>query len=564
VRAREQHTHRQLSEVAGDRSRTRAERREARANLEQVLSVQHGAKQDLYWFASLLRSMERVREIGWVIAAGSTWAERTVKRGDEAAITDWLTGTIPFLERLFTVRAEVATTLLDGDRYPPDAGRLSAAQQALQAHLQECDQVLQLLVDRRSDCSPDELLGGLEWHYALAHGDAGRVDLRERIVARLGAALDPLIRSATRTAVAGMGDAALLHEVMRERGRSILQRLAVLDVLCLQEHAIGAPGGDDIEFRRMSAAAPTIGAREFEVLYEWSTAQYPGLTHENALAPNVKLAGNELGSFSAFLDARWRTNDWYWGRMDAVPTLLAILQGVSDDDLLERDPLVAQVRERQGQIWTEAEARLAAVERTVRPGSPPPTAKTWAVGLETLQAPGSTSLVRAAKQVAQAAASVGGAAMGPSAPPVSGLLRSLATFGAGRWARPKGWPHGTAKDGPPSPDGVGESKPLGGLAAALLALFAVALAATVAGAVYAINDRVWSFVPGIGVGVMASLLVVGFGVVVAWGSPSATRTRVLWLLAGAAIASLVWGVGLGWGPTWWHGVSRAWEAATPF
>jgi hypothetical protein len=39
----------------------------------------------------------------------------------------------------------------------------------------------------------------------------------------------------------------------------------------------------------------------------------------------VKLAGNELANFSAFLRPEWRANDWLWGRLDAVPTLVDIL-----------------------------------------------------------------------------------------------------------------------------------------------------------------------------------------------------------------------------------------------
>ena len=40
---------------------------------------------------------------------------------------------------------------------------------------------------------------------------------------------------------------------------------------------------------------------------------------------NQKLAGNELKNFSAFLNERWRRNDWMWGRLDAVPTLVEML-----------------------------------------------------------------------------------------------------------------------------------------------------------------------------------------------------------------------------------------------
>ena len=43
------------------------------------------------------------------------------------------------------------------------------------------------------------------------------------------------------------------------------------------------------------------------------------------IPPDHKLAGNELKNFSAFLRRRWRENDWMWGRLDAVPTLVDLL-----------------------------------------------------------------------------------------------------------------------------------------------------------------------------------------------------------------------------------------------
>ena len=38
-----------------------------------------------------------------------------------------------------------------------------------------------------------------------------------------------------------------------------------------------------------------------------------------------KLAGNQLSNFGAFLSARWRLNDWIWGRLDASASLVDVL-----------------------------------------------------------------------------------------------------------------------------------------------------------------------------------------------------------------------------------------------
>jgi Protein of unknown function (DUF3376) len=38
-----------------------------------------------------------------------------------------------------------------------------------------------------------------------------------------------------------------------------------------------------------------------------------------------KLAGNQLNNFAAFISARWRHNDWTWGRLDAARSLVELL-----------------------------------------------------------------------------------------------------------------------------------------------------------------------------------------------------------------------------------------------
>lgn len=43
------------------------------------------------------------------------------------------------------------------------------------------------------------------------------------------------------------------------------------------------------------------------------------------LTVDEKLAGNQLANFGAFLRARWRQNDWIWGRLDAARSLVDIV-----------------------------------------------------------------------------------------------------------------------------------------------------------------------------------------------------------------------------------------------
>ncbi|MGW8779154.1 patatin-like protein [Streptomyces sp. NPDC055796] len=39
----------------------------------------------------------------------------------------------------------------------------------------------------------------------------------------------------------------------------------------------------------------------------------------------VKLSGNQLNNFAAFLSARWRVSDWTWGRLDAAASLVSVV-----------------------------------------------------------------------------------------------------------------------------------------------------------------------------------------------------------------------------------------------
>jgi predicted acylesterase/phospholipase RssA len=49
---------------------------------------------------------------------------------------------------------------------------------------------------------------------------------------------------------------------------------------------------------------------------------------------DLKLSGNQLSNFAAFLSARWRHTDWTWGRLDAVPSLVEL--AAADQSRLER------------------------------------------------------------------------------------------------------------------------------------------------------------------------------------------------------------------------------------
>jgi hypothetical protein len=127
----------------------------------------------------------------------------------------------------------------------------------------------------------------------------------------------------------------------------------------MPEFVYGAPGERAIEFRRMSAANSTPLAQELTSLRAHPLAKtWPPDSDE--VPVKLKLAGNELMNFASFLRPEWRANDWMWGRLDAVRTLVDLLNpvdrtleptsAVAIEAIAARDALVAA---RQTQILRE-------------------------------------------------------------------------------------------------------------------------------------------------------------------------------------------------------------------
>jgi patatin-related protein len=134
--------------------------------------------------------------------------------------------------------------------------------------------------------------------------------------------------------VAGV-EGALLDAVLAD-GPVDLTTLGALEVVCFPEFVAGAPGQRRIDFVRLSAGNRTPVAGWFAALVRaaedqhlsWTppvTAPAPVVDGPQGIPVEVKLAGNELANFAAFLRPSWRANDWMWGRLDAVPTLVDLL-----------------------------------------------------------------------------------------------------------------------------------------------------------------------------------------------------------------------------------------------
>lgn len=302
------------------------------------------AKEALYRLRSVVTLLRRYQRLAWVIAASrSALHDDNRLRSAEQALTavEELALVLPALAEALVVRGDAGPFTAHGDRY------------------------LQRLLDALDD-------QGGSYDHPPEHKDIkvtavptpALVDLRELItgtlVATVGTLCGHLAQPVASGARRGEGQqalltedhpAALLHEFLADHDRDanraarkvgepgetaeqpgppIEDRLIALEIEGLGEQLAGCLNGEETELRRISAAARCPLAAEFEQLQRRSREldrKRGGGWESNSgfLRPEVKLAGNDLANFSAFLDRRWRRNDWMWGRLDAASDLITLL-----------------------------------------------------------------------------------------------------------------------------------------------------------------------------------------------------------------------------------------------
>jgi predicted acylesterase/phospholipase RssA len=77
---------------------------------------------------------------------------------------------------------------------------------------------------------------------------------------------------------------------------------------------------------------------------------------------DAKLAGNVLSRFGGFFSARWRENDWQWGRLDAAAGIVQILQKVPKNSRTEPEAQLSMLEEStayfQGSILRESKKTI--------------------------------------------------------------------------------------------------------------------------------------------------------------------------------------------------------------
>jgi hypothetical protein len=457
-------------------------------------------KADLYRVRSVVNVAERFRLHGWVVRAAS---------GLDGSVADWCTESLELLDGLLVSEPGAFDDL--------DAYRASVARR-----------LQQLLEEGRVD-------------------PVAGADLRAEAVRELAR----LVEGSCRVVADPPPDdpALLLHQVLTtEPGRwPAADRIAALEVLCLPEFLAGRPGAEELRLVRISAAADTPVAAAFPQLVNGTRAiderheaerRWDGWEGRvDFLRPEVKLAGNELSNFSAFLDARWRDNDWMWGRLDTVSGLVEILLGhlrpdqVTDelrrcaggapeedslDDLRRRLVRMRQeevLRERWGEGW-EA------------------TAGAYDVGLETVDDPGSPEIRDSLVQLTAVASRVVGEELPGPLRGVASVLGHVAKYVVRRLAKPKGEvePDGrrvrSVRQAPaPRPPGAGKPGSSLGLRT-LLWLVPLAVAAVIWAIAWAVEGDPASLVIGIVCGLFVGLAALVFLVVIVlWDHPPRPRSR---------------------------------------
>ncbi len=252
--------------------------------------------------------VERQRALACVVLA--------VRRADHQAenVADWVEAAINAVESLTGDSAS-----LDVDSYL-DGGIGANTSLPLAAADQEMRRRLDILLE--SQVPP------------LTSTDDLRDQLMKRLVRHATELASAEVDTPTLRRLAKQGDlgVAVLDWLQAKSPASMVDRLADLEQATYDPSTIGELGCGTIDFLRLSGANPTPLAAAFPRLLgsppeldPWGRIEARLCAPQPVLGDDRKLAGNELMNFSAFLRARWRANDWMWGRLDAVPTLIEIL-----------------------------------------------------------------------------------------------------------------------------------------------------------------------------------------------------------------------------------------------
>ncbi|MDR7302847.1 patatin-like protein [Haloactinomyces albus] len=146
--------------------------------------------------------------------------------------------------------------------------------------------------------------------------DTGPVDavaearaVLHRVLARMAAAVGDRAGSREPQQLAY----SMLEGAAPEQQAAVLHRLVVLTA------PLDAGGAAGTHIRFLRVAGDTHTPLPFDSL------RRGGASRDGRIRVADKVRGSALGNFAAFLSAKWRANDWMWGRLDSAANLVPLL-----------------------------------------------------------------------------------------------------------------------------------------------------------------------------------------------------------------------------------------------
>jgi len=252
----------------------------------------------------------RVSELRRVVQAARNWADQAwLVAAASGPYTDekWVTTTVALatdamrwapIAELTRLAAAYGMPLVEAERPTPAfagagavAGAVAVAVGSPTTCLADLDARMRVIVQARVAIAPDErgALGEWVWRCLVA------IVEQTAPAAMAGPhAADQVIAGGAVVADDGTMDAATA--------------LGQLVTVLTQAQASSIESDDEVRFVRVTGNNETplrqrfVGAGDFGV--------------------DEKLCGNELANFAALFSAKWRANDWMWGRIDAVKSIV--------------------------------------------------------------------------------------------------------------------------------------------------------------------------------------------------------------------------------------------------
>lgn len=305
-------------------------------------------KRTLYRTLLLLdQILNRNRRLSWVLSAALRGAERRPERAAyQGDLGTWADTAMHEANRLLCHTPGLVDSVI---------GELNGT---ASGGIRRLDELVAGRLDQQASGTPANTEGRFQ-------------DIRERI---LDEVLVPVVTGlATATVADDDSPGGLLHRGLRNHPSpdTAVAALSAVEILGMPEFVYGAPGERAIEFRRMSAANSTPLAQDLTSLRAHAAAKNITWPPASDQVPvKLKLAGNELMNFASFLRPEWRANDWMWGRLDAVRTLVDLLNPV-DRTLDPASPAATQAIAARDAFVASRQTEILRTELGLRPWHQP-------------------------------------------------------------------------------------------------------------------------------------------------------------------------------------------------